>query len=209
MALVSEVISEFQQGFGYLDENGRRMVPRYKFWDQPRLRKKLTDVILTKELESIAGILKKNMSDLHSQYGTEEFELLQNLFFELISQAMHEARIKRFARGKIETSNYTVNNHYILERSVIPVKPGLFESELINGLTAIKNKFPQYRDFINNTLQKMNETTLTPYTFFQDSMFKDGRGREHYSSSFQEYPAEDFYKLEIREMFAKQHLRRM
>ncbi|MGQ3887672.1 hypothetical protein ACQUW5_01415 [Legionella sp. CNM-1927-20] len=206
MALLSEVIKEFQNNFRYLNSNQQRQSRWYEFWFLNQCKKRLTNTALTYKLEEAARNCLKSLNQLASEGGHAPFADYQDQFFLIISQTFHSVQVQRFTHGTVQTSHYNTDHQFILERSIVAKDPGFFENEIVNALQAISSTYPEHQHSLNELINKIKASTLRPYVFFQESAKVDLNGKFYYSEKRGNQLKNNLYNLKEREEFAEAYI---
>ncbi|WP_131782946.1 hypothetical protein [Legionella gresilensis] len=206
MALLSEVINEFKKKFNYLNENQQRRSRWYEFWFSDSCKKKLTNTALTQKLEEAARNCLDSLNKLIKEGGDFPFENYQDQFSLIILEALKAGQVQRLTHGSIQTSHCNSDHQSILERSIIPKDPGLFENEIVNALQVISNKYSEHQYFFNTLNERIQTSTLSPYVFFQESAKVDANGRFYYGERQGGQPNFNLYDLDERQEFAEEYI---
>ncbi|WP_419420432.1 hypothetical protein ACNVED_03790 [Legionella sp. D16C41] len=205
MAVLSEVIAEFEKAFQYLNNNKKRQSKWYEFWLAKSLKNAFRNPELTKKLEQIANECLILLNELATKFPNTPFEQNQKQFFTIIAQTFHLVQVQRFKHGEIESNNYQINNQYILERFITAKNPGLFEQQLTKALQIMAAKYPEHKKFFKDLVFKINKNTIEPYLFFQESRKFDVSGRINYSERINNRE-QTMLDLNDREEFAKKYI---
>jgi hypothetical protein len=210
MALVSEVIKEFKNGFQYLSDEGKRQNRKYEFWfKQQIIRNKYTNTELTLALEQIARDCQKNLEKLDSIAGEKDFDECKHEFFTIIVNTLYAVQIKRFRHGDVLSRTFAQQDKYVLERSILLKKPGFFEQQLFEGLSRIQKTFPAYTDFIQKITSLINREHKTRYPFYSESMKKyTGRLSMYYEDYDPDAMLLNIFLPEDREKYAQKKIPR-
>ena len=184
MPNLKSVIDSFNSGFCYLDPaTNLRKTRWFEFWMAcESLKEEYTNTLLTQDLEGVARKVTQQLECLSKTKGTDDFEIAQQDFKNIIAAAIQQAQIKRFKNGTLTTeSTVSSDGASFMTRTIVPKNAGTFEKNLMGGLEAIAQLYPELSALMTEMREKITITRASAVLVFESktrgtgklSMFSD------------------------------------